>query len=74
MASLFEMLKIERLGFAPKPSQGIRRPATEPSADIIQPAKQAKARPFLSERGLILIGTIVFCALVWGTLALWLFG
>ncbi|MEC7290059.1 MAG: hypothetical protein VXW22_08235 [Pseudomonadota bacterium] len=29
---------------------------------------------FLSERGLILIGSAVFCALVWSTVFLWIFG
>ena len=35
---------------------------------------EAGFQPFLSERGMVLIGAVVFSGLVWSTLLLWALG
>jgi len=65
MAANFNLLKLDRL---------LPRRDFESSADGLAEANLQLAEPFISERGMILIGCFVFCALVWSTALLWIFG
>lgn len=45
-----------------------------PSETRLNEAEMEASSGFLSERGMILIGCVLYCAFVWGALFRWLFG
>lgn len=74
MTRKLDLPRVDRMGASSSTVRGFQSAAMTSPSDVMGNPDEAGFQPFLSERGMVLIGAVVFSGLVWSTLLLWALG